>query len=182
MSLVDQLLEDSAEERTLDESRALWTETLDDGEAQHAAEIIRERPDARCYHLVVALKRSAPEVYAAVPAELRAQVLLDVLRRQQFLNDWGYLSTSGSYDGPAAEALLDTGDAARAGLAELLADRTPVDLEGSEESTLADEYGYRRADFAYRYLAKILGREAPFFARHGERDAAIERLRAELGV
>lgn len=182
MSLVDQLLEDSAEGLTLAQSRTLWTDELDDAEARRAADLIREHPDARSYHLALALKRAAPKVYAAVPAELRAQVLLDVLRRQQLLNDWGYLDTSGSYDGLAAEALLDTGDAARAGLAELLTDRTPVDLEGSEESMLADEYGYRRADFAYRYLAKILGREAPFLADRGERDAAIERLRADLGV
>ena len=182
MSVVDQLLEDSAEGLTLDESRALWTETLDESQVPHACDLVREHPDAGAYHLLIALRRSAPEAYAAIPQHVRAEVLLDVLRRQRTLNDWGYLDTAGSYDGPAAQALLETGVAARPGLATLLSDGTPVDLEGSEESLLADEYRYRRADYAYRYLAKVLGRDPLFSADHEERDAAIERMRAELGV
>jgi hypothetical protein len=181
MSVVDELLEDSAAGRTLDESSVLWRESLDGDEATRAAQLLRELPDARGYHLLVALRRSAPDTYASVPADLRARVLLDVLGQQRILNDWGYLDPTRSYDGPAAAALLDTGDAALPGLTAMLDDRSPVDLEGSEESMMADTYSYRRADFAYRYLSLLTGRDATFIADHGERDAAIDRLRGELG-
>ena len=46
---------------------------------------------------------------------------------------------------------------------------------------MAKLYGYRRADFAFRYLAQILGEDAPFEKDPARRDEAIAALRAKLG-
>ena len=63
------------------------------------------------------------------------------------------------HDRTAAQALLELGDAARAPLIALLDDDRPAPLAGSEAATLSALHGYRRSDFAYRYLSKLLGRE-----------------------
>ena len=41
--------------------------------ARAAAERIRERPDASAFHLLLALRREAPETYRELPPELRAR-------------------------------------------------------------------------------------------------------------
>ena len=46
---------------------------------------------------------------------------------------------------------------------------------------MAKLYGYRRKDFAFRYLSKLTGREAPFDEKPAKRDEAIARLSRELG-
>ena len=56
----------------------------------------------------------------------------------------------------------------------------PGQLEGSEEATLTDVYGLRRADFAYRYLARILGEEPRFDPDPAVRDRHIAALRERL--
>ena len=53
-------------------------------------------------------------------------------------------------------------------------------LDGSEEATLAEELGLRRADFAYRYLARITGREPEFDNDPAVKDQQIARLRDRL--
>ena len=89
---------------------------------------------------------------------MRAEILCAALRTQQYLNDFGYLHpTEHSSDGESARALLETGDAARPCLARLLDDRDPAPLFGSEAATIADMYRFRRRDFAYHYLSRILG-------------------------
>jgi hypothetical protein len=56
----------------------------------------------------------------------------------------------------------------------------PGQLEGSEEATLTDIYDLRRADFAYRYLARILGVQPRFDPDPGVRDRHIAELRERL--
>jgi hypothetical protein len=41
---------------------------------------------------------------------------------------------------------------------ELLGDRSPALLRGSEEATMAKMFGYRGCDFAYRFLTLLTGR------------------------
>jgi hypothetical protein len=90
-----------------------------------------------------------------------------------FYNDWGYLEPGGSHDGEAARALLELGPAAANCLRPLLADRSTAPLFGSEEATLSSLYGYRRCDFAYRYLVKLRGGDPAFDRDPAQRDRAI---------
>jgi hypothetical protein len=112
---------------------------------------------------------------------MRAKVLAATLAEHRQLNDFGYLAPDGSYDGPAALALLELGRAAIPALRPLLDDTSQAFLSGSEEATMAKLYGYRRADFAFRSLAQIVGEDATFEKDPARRDEAIAALRAKLG-
>jgi hypothetical protein len=125
----------------------------------------------------MALRRDDPTAYSAITPTARGAVLVAALRTLTFLNDFGYLEPNESWDGPAAQALLGTGDAAAPALRAALDDHAPAPLRGSEEATLAELHDYRRADFAYRYLALVLGRPAVFLATPAERDALIAQAR-----
>ncbi len=46
---------------------------------------------------------------------------------------------------------------------------------------MAKLYRYRSKDFAFRYLSKLTGREAPFEEDPAKGDDAIARLSRELG-
>lgn len=179
MSLVDRLFADSSERRRLYESAA-FQEPLTEADVAEAAGQVAARPDASSYHTLLALRRDAPGAYAELPAAARAAVLVDALRTQPELNDFGWLDERSHFDGPAAQALLELGDAAREPLAALLADDAPAELGGSEAATLSREYRYRRRDWAYHYLSRLLGR-APAFPRDpAARDREIAALRASV--
>lgn len=168
---------DSEAGRTLTESKALAA-PLSEADAAAAQAAIEADPEAAWYHTLFALRRGHPAIYAALPANVRAAVLCGALGHLSFYNDWGYLDPSGSFDGEAARAMLELGPDAAACLVPLLADTAPAPLYGSETATLSSMYGYRRADFAYRYLLALRG-EQPAFARdQAERDRAIAAERA----
>lgn len=177
-SPVDRLVSDSLAGMMLSESEAFREGTLAPAHAAEAAGQVRARPDASSFHLLLALRRAAPDAYLELPAEARAGVLVDALRTQAYLNDWGNLGPGGGYDGPAAAALLEAGEAARPGLLELLDDTRPAPLMGSEEASISKLYRYRRCDFAFRYLCLLDGAPAPFDPDPTARDAAIAALRA----
>lgn len=179
--IVDRLLDDAEEGLLLGQSDAYTEATFGESDLREAVALIRGRPDAGAFHLLMALRRASPGAYSEIPAEARAAVLTDSLRRQRKLNDWGWIEPSGGHDGPAAQALLETGTAAVRLLAPLLEDDSTARLIGSEIATVARQYGYRRKDFAYRYLCKLLGREPTFEPQPAERDAAIAALQRELG-
>ena len=97
------------------------------------------------------------------------------------LNDFGWIGERGAgHDREAGQALLELGAAAIPALTPLLDDTSEAPLDGSEEATLADELGLRRADFAYRYLARIAGRDPEFDNDPTVRDEQIARLLSEL--
>jgi hypothetical protein len=171
-SPVDQLVADALDGKQLAESEAYREATFDAAQAAEAAGQVKARPDASSFHLLLALRREAPAAYAALPADVRASVLLDALRTQRYMNDWGMLGSDG-YDEEAARALLETGDAARAGLESLLDDDRPARLSGSEEATLSKLYDYRRRDFAFRYLHELDDRPTPFTRDQAERARQI---------
>lgn len=149
-------------------------------ELRQSAEYITAHPDHTAYHLLMLLRNHAPEQYASLDAKTRAQVLCAALGHSRYLNDWGYLDLSESYDGEAAKALLETAAAAVPFLSPLLADKRPAPLFGSEEATLSSMYQYRRCDFAYRYQALIKGMEPRFEKRPSDRDKAIAALKNQL--
>ncbi len=177
MSVVDRLVADSSERRRLYESAA-FQEPLTPADVAEATGQVTARPDASSYHTLLALRRDAPEAYAQLPAATRAAVLVDALRTQRSLNDFGWLDEHSHFDGPAAQALLELGDAARAPLTPLLDDDAPAELGGSEAATISRQLRLRRRDWAYHYLTRILGREPVFPRDPAARDREIAALRA----
>ena len=177
MSVVEDLLSDGQAGLLLGQSAAFEGAGFGDEDARAAAARIAERPDAAVFHLLMALRREAPDAYREIPAEARAEALTAALRDLPELNDFGGMEPDGhGHDGPAAQALLELRDAARGPLTELLGDTRPAPLAGSEAATMARTYGYRRCDYAYRYLCKLLGRDARFAAAVADRDRAIAEL------
>jgi hypothetical protein len=184
LSQLERLIEDAREELLADESDAYEAARFDDPDERDATVArLREHPTADGILALLALRREAPDAYASIPAATRARILTAAMRDRAALNDFGYIDEEGGYDREAGRALLELGDAAVEPLAGELADTNPGQLEGSEEATLTEIYGLRRADFAYRFLARILGLEPAFDPDPAVRDEQIaalrERLRAE---
>jgi hypothetical protein len=181
MSQLERLLADAEDNILAADSDAYERARFDEpGERKTAVGWLRANPTATGVLLLLALRREAPDAYRSIPAEIRAQVLAAALRERANLNDFGYIAAEGSHDGEAGEAVLELGDAAVGPLLEELGDMSPAQLEGSEESTLADIHRLRRADFAYRYLARVLGQEAKFDSDPAVRDQHIAELRDVL--
>ncbi len=180
--LLADLIADSTRGITLGESQTLRQAHLDATTRTAAAAYLAAHPDQSAYHLLFALRRLAPDTYRQVPAGTRAAVLCAALAQQTYLNDWGYLDLGGSYDGEAAQALLELGQAAQAPLIPLLADSREALLFGSEDATLSTMYHYRRNDFAYRYLMLIRGEQPTFADTPAQRDAAIHTLQQQLAT
>jgi hypothetical protein len=178
--VIDELIRDSERGLPLEASEAYRGAELDDAAAAEVRDAVRRQPDASRYHLLMLLARRRPERAAEIPASERAAVLAGALAALTFLNDFGHLDPAESYDGPAARELLATDGAAREPLAPLLADTREAPLRGSEAATMSHVYGYRRCDFAYRYLCLVLGETPEFDRDPGRRDAAIARLRERV--
>ena len=181
MRQLDALVADGEAGVPLGISDAYQSAHFDADAASAAVARIRARPDVSALLVLLALRREAPEAYRELPPELRAEVLVGALRDLPYLNDFGWMEPDGrGHDRTAAQALLELGDAARPQLAALLDDDRPAPLAGSEAATMSSVYGYRRADYAYRYLSKLIRRDAPFAADAAQRDDAIVALRREL--
>ena len=179
-SLIDRLVAASRDGLMLGQAPEYRTAHFSDADTAEAIGQINARPDATSYHLLLSLRRNAREAYEQISPSTRAAVLTGALRTLSNLNDFGHLGPGGGYDGPAAKPLLEIGRAAIKPLVALLSDERPAPLMGSEEATLSQDYGYRRCDFAFRYLSEILGRDPQFAPTPAERDPAIAALRAEL--
>lgn len=181
MPTIAALMEDSTRGLNLEESATFQGQTLAADETAEARRVVDESADYTRYHVLMALRRDWPDSYAAIPADARARVLVGALEHVTWLNDFGYLEPDGAWDGPAAQALIETGPAARGPLASVLGDARPAPLSGSEMATMSAMYGYRRSDFAYRYLSLSLGDDpAVFDADLAERDRRIAALRLRV--
>jgi len=178
--MIEELIRESEEGLPLIRSASLSTTQLGPDDVQAAVDYVRQHQDYTAYHLLFALLRGAPEAYERLDEGARARVLASSLQHLKFLNDWGYLDPHGSHDGEAAVALLELGDQAVGPLEPVLDDGRPAPLFGSEPATLSSMYGYRRKDFAHRYLLLILGEEPSFDPDPASRDDAISRLKASL--
>ena len=179
--LLEQLVKDSQRQVTAKESSTLDGLVLSDADAARVVAYLNAHPDESAYHALIALLRTREEDYRRVPASVRAEILCAALRTQQYLNDFGYLDPSEPSDGESAKALLETGEAARPCLARLLDDRNPAPLFGSEAATIADMYRFRRRDFAYHYLSRILGGTPQFDPDPAVRDPLIDALKRRVG-
>jgi hypothetical protein len=175
--MINELISDSAAGLTLEQSEAWRGNRLSAGQAADGVTQLRETHDHTGFHLLMALRRDDPPGYQEIPAGARAAVLAGALAHVQWLNDFGYLDPGGSYVGPAGAALLEAGNPARPYLVELLGDHSPAPLRGSEEATMAKMFGYRRCDFAYRFLTLLTGQDLPFDPDPARRDELITALR-----
>jgi hypothetical protein len=181
LSQLERLLSDAEDDVPAAESAAYESARFDDpGERETAVGWLRANPTSAGLLALLALRREAPDAYESIPAETRARILAAAMRERGSLNDFGYIDAEGGYDREAGKALLELGDAAVGPLAGELGDMNPGQLEGSEEATLTDIYDLRRADFAYRYLARILGVEPKFDPDPAVRDRHIAELRERL--
>ena len=176
-STIDRLIQHSLDGHLLGQAPEWVDGSLDDAQAREAAGQIQARPDASSFHLLMTLRRAAPAAYAGLPADARAAVLVDTLRRATYLNDFGHLGPGGGADGPAGEALIETGEAAREPLLALLEDRHEAPLRGSEAAAMSSRYGYRRSDFAYRFLRRLDGEDPDLAEDRAERDQLQDQLR-----
>jgi hypothetical protein len=177
-----ELVAESERGISLMESVALSKVQFRTGDVRAATAYLRLHADYSAYHLLFALRRSAPEVYRDIPKGIRAGILCSALAHLKHLNDWGYLDPRESFDGEAACALLETGASALNCLEPLLDDHRSAPLFGTEEATMSSLYQYRRRDFAYRYVSLISGLRPSFDPKPEERDRKVEQLKAKSEV
>ncbi len=159
---------------------SLAQSSLSADEVNLAHNYVNRHPDSSSYILLMALRKQGGEAYDETPDKTKAEVLCAGLANLTFLNDFGHLEPSSSYDGKAAQALLDIGQPALSCLQALLANHEDAPLFGSKDATASSVFHYRRADFAYRYIMLILGQEPTFPADPAERDRLITDLQAQL--
>lgn len=174
---VDDLLREAAAGEGTD--AVGFGEPLDDAGADAARAAIAERADGSRFLVLLALRRDRPENYSEVPEDVRASILADALRTRTYLNDFGGLAGEGWF-GLAGEALLQLGRAAVSALAPLLDDAAEAPLYGSETAMVAADEGWRRADYAARYIELALDGHAVYDPDPAVRDAQIHELRARL--
>ena len=183
MSQLQRLVADAEDDLLAAESGTYAAARFDDpADREQAVAWLMANPGANAILLLLALRREAPDAYRSIPAGTRARILVAAMRERANLNDFGYIDEGRGFDREAGKALLELGEAAAGPLAEELDDLERGQLEGSEEATLTEAYGLRRADFAYRYLALILGREPAFDPDPAVRDRHIAELREALAT
>ena len=180
--LIEDLVVEAARGLPAMKSETLAAAELTDADRDAAVAYAQAHPDHSAYLVLIALRRHDVEGYRTVPDATKAAILAGALGHLILLNDWGSLDPAGSHDGEAAMALLEVGPPAISALLPLLRDDRSAPLFGSEPATLSTSYHYRRKDFAYRYICLLSGREPTFDADPSVRDAAIERLQADLGA
>ena len=146
--------------------------------AIEADRYVRGHADRSAFHLLMYLRRQAPDACDAIPPETRAKILCDSLSHAQVLNDFGYLEPLAV--GAAGRELVGLGEPAIPYLVSLLCDTGLAPVFGSEEALKADTLVYRRCDYAYVFVMLILDRPFEFSDTPAARDVLIEEVRREL--
>lgn len=179
-SLIDELIAASSSGSSIMESRNLIEKSLPPGKTEVVQQRIIDTPDHTSYHLLLYLKKHAPEELHAIPQPLQATVLCDALNHVTYCNDFGYLEPSESFTKTSGKMLVLLGEAALPPLREMLNNNKEAPLFGMEEATLSSIYAYRRKDFAWYFLSQIEGRDFSFPASPEERDLQIEAYLHEM--
>jgi len=177
---VKKLVDESVKKKAVAESTLLNENPLMAGDIPEALGYIKKHTDYTSYHLLLAVRKYYPSSYKDVPTDDKVAILCSALKTSTFLNDWGYLTASESFDGESSTALLELGKVALKTLEPILDDSTSAPLFGSQEATLSSGYNYRRKDFAYRYASLVLGESPVFHADPNKRNKDIEMLKAKL--
>ena len=164
------------------ESPTLKRAKPNSAELNAAVAYISAHPNGQSYLLLFLVKWHSPTQYADIPAATRAAVLCGAIGNLQALNEFDAMFWNLDREERAepARMLLETGDAAVPHLLPLLADRSRVAIYGSSEAAAAAHVKYRRADVAYRLLAKIVGVHPQAHDDPSERDKFIRDLEAEV--
>ncbi len=92
-------------------------------------------------------------------------------------NPWGI---AGIVEGSAAQHAIALGESAVPAFADLLDDDAEMEYGGSEESTLASDYGLRVKDIAAYIISQIMGFPYELKESPEARDADIETLMSKL--
>ena len=177
---VKKLLEASANREGIHESGLFAENPLPAGDVAEALAYIKKHPDYTSYHLLIAIQRYHRDSYKEVSNDDKAAVLCSALSKITFLNDWGYLEPSGSFDGDSAKALLEIGKPALKYLAPILDDSkagAAVWIGGSHDKPRLQ---IPAKDFAFRYASLILGEKPAFHRDLKDRDRDIEALKGKL--
>jgi hypothetical protein len=140
---------------------------------------IVSHPDQSSYHLLFALRRDFPSIYATIPDSTKAAILCAALSTSSEFDDWRRPDPECPL-GQVGVALLATGDAASPFLEPLLDDMRLAPRSGSEPAAINTEYGYRVADYAYYYLCLTHGWEPVTHIDPIDRDKEIDSLKARL--
>lgn len=173
--MIDELINESRQRLSLMESKHL-AEGIPSAEIDMVEKYINAHPDYTSYHLLFGIRERFTTTYSRVPQRAKANILCSALAELNYLNDWSVLDPDYSHDRRAASVLIETGNYALPCLNNLLQDRRPAPLFGTEEATLSSLYKYRRSDFAYRYVSLILGENPVFIPDPKKRDEEIEIL------
>jgi hypothetical protein len=140
---------------------------------------IRRVPDHTSFHLMLALRKHAPARYACIPDSVKAAVFCDTLAHQVCMNDW-YNLDSDRTERDFEIDLIATGEVALPKLVPLLDNSEPALSEGSQEATQSGANCYRRKDYAYLYICRILGEDYLFDRDPAVRDERIAKLQEKV--
>jgi hypothetical protein len=176
---IDQLLADGRTKGPLEHSDIFTKEIPVRG--PRAISAIRDHPDYKSYHLLMAVRGTNPRAYKELPAKLRASVLCSTLKEQASFDDWKDPDSKSVDLGDATDsekALIECGVAAIPYLLPLLDDHTEAWQSEYEEEP---EYEYRRADYAFRYVCWILKMPYSFQPEPADRDKDIATLKKKVG-
>jgi len=176
---IEELINDSRQGLSAQHINLLSNNPLNEKNTPQALEYIKARPDFTSYLLLVAVNRYSPNAYSTISDEDKATILCSALRNAVAMNDWGHLTDGGS-NRIAADMLLEVGRPCLGLLAEILDDGEPAYLFGSKDATASFTHNYRRKDFAYRYIALILGENPTFDKDVKVRDKAIAIIKTKV--
>jgi hypothetical protein len=94
------------------------------------------------------------KAYAAVPIEIKVNILTDALQQSKTFNVWGL---PGLYPEDASKALIECGTSAIPALKRMLSETRPAPLYGSKESMVYQRYKLRLCDYALYFIEEIQG-------------------------
>jgi hypothetical protein len=144
----------------------------------------KQRKSRAQFAALFILYKKDSTAYNAITTDRRAAIYCDALADEYFESEepWGKLWENDQV-GLMGYHVLAQGSAAVPYLAKLLNNSTVrSSYHGSEAATLMAMRQYRLKDFAAYYIAKIKGYDLPWKAELPERDNAIDKLRADLGI
>lgn len=122
---------------------------------------------------LLALRAADEGGYAQLDPLVRLEVLVDAFRSSRTFNLWGLPHL---YFEDAADALIELGPVAIPALRELLDDRTPAPVYGSEEVFEYEKYQYRVMDYALAFILSIKGERLDLPVDPSERDQMISSV------
>ena len=121
---------------------------------------------------LMALREIDKEKYGTLADSLKSGVLLDALKNAVTFNTFGLPHVRWE---AASKAIIESGEASRPGLYELLKDQRAAPVWGSEDYQEYVRFQYRVCDYAYALLTSK-GEPASIPEKQEERDRLIQAL------